>query len=825
MKKQFPKTVSVKNARLIAMLSLTAIIIGMVVLWWVGTRGNMRATDAPAGPVAARLPEKPLPLLNPTEQSYLNELGAVKMCVDPDWEPYERINDKGEYIGIAADLVALVAERSGVSLKLVPTKTWQESLAASKEGKCQILSFLNKSPERDTWLLFTEPYFSDPNVFITREEHDFISDPASLSGESIALPAGTSLEERIRSTYPNLNIRVVNSEDEALQLVSERKVDMTLRSLAMTAYTIKKRGLFNLKIAGQILDLDNHFRIGVIKSQPLLRDILARGVRTITPQEVQQIVNRHISINVQTAIDYALMIKIVIGFILFLLIGFLWNYQLRKINRVLAARETELIELSRKLNEDVASRVRAEEELTSSLSLLNATLESTADGILVTDQNRHISRWNRKFADLWHIPDDLLNTNIKYPVTKHIASQTADPEGYIAGVMELYENPEMSSSDTFLLADGRFFKRFSQPRRIGDVVAGRVWSFGDITEQKRAETALEESNRKLELLAVTDGLTGIANRRHFDEVLAQEYARHARTGVVLSLIMLDIDHFKSFNDCYGHIKGDDCLRRIGQVLTDCIVRPADLAARYGGEEFACILPETDLYGAVTIAEKIRRGILACAIPHSGSDVAEYVTASLGVVSVQCGTCRSVVDIVAMADELLYKAKSSGRNRVEFVASEHVLVPMPRDAQRNLVQLAWEDSFCCGNLLIDSQHQLLFKISNELFAAVLSKRPVEEISSIISRLLEEVSRHFSDEQLLLEGLGYPDLALHTEEHAKLIAKGLKLSQQFKESALSVGDIFQFLVHDVVMVHLLGADREYFPLVGAASGTGKGSGVKA
>ena len=824
MKKQSLQTVSVKKNRLIALLSLAVIMTVVLSFWWATTRGDQRATDAAAGSAAAGLPKKSLPALSPTEQSYLKELGAVTMCVDPDWEPYERISDRGEYLGIAADLVALVAERSGVSLKLVPTKTWQESLAASREGKCLILSFLNKSPERDKWLLFTEPYFSDPNVFITREEHDFISNPATLSDESIALPAGTSLEERIRGTYPNLKIRIVNSEDEALQLVSERKVDMALRSLAMTAYTIKKRGLFNLKIAGQIPNLDNYFRIGVIKAQPLLRDILDKGVRSITPQEVQQIVNRHISINVQTAIDYALMSKIVVGFTLFLLIGLLWNYQLRKINRILAARETELVELSRKLNEDVANRVRAEEELTSSLSLLNATLESTADGVLVTDQNGHISRWNRKFADLWHVPDELLNTSLKYPVTKHIASQTAQPEEYIAGVMALYENPELSSVDTIRLADGRFFKRFSQPRRIGDVIAGRVWSFGDITEQKRAEEALEELNHKLELLAVTDGLTGIANRRRFDEVLAQEHARHARNGTVLSLIMLDIDHFKSFNDCYGHLKGDDCLRQIGRVLADCIIRPADLAARYGGEEFACILPETDLYGAVAIAEKIRRGINACAIPHKGSDVAAYVTASLGVTAVQCGSSESVVDIIARADELLYKAKESGRNRVEFVASDCVVAPTPLDLESNIVQLVWKNSFCCGNQLIDSQHQSLFKVSNELFKAILSNRPATEISAIIGRLLEDVSRHFHDEQQLLESIRFPDLSQHTAEHAKLLAKGLELSQQFKDATLSVGDVFQFLVHDVVMVHLLGADKEYFHLIGAASGVDRATVVQ-
>jgi diguanylate cyclase (GGDEF)-like protein len=189
----------------------------------------------------------------------------------------------------------------------------------------------------------------------------------------------------------------------------------------------------------------------------------------------------------------------------------------------------------------------------------------------------------------------------------------------------------------------------------------------DITERKLVEKALEESNHKFETLSITDGLTGIANRRRFEEVLAQEYGRHCRSGAELSLIMLDIDHFKAFNDNYGHIIGDECLRQIARVIADCAARPADLTARYGGEEFACILPETDPSGAVAIAEKIRRCIMTRAISHRGSNLAYCVTASLGVATIQCTTSGSAVDIVAQADEQLYRAKSCGRNRVEFVA--------------------------------------------------------------------------------------------------------------------------------------------------------------
>lgn len=352
-------------------------------------------------------------------------------------------------------------------------------------------------------------------------------------------------------------------------------------------------------------------------------------------------------------------------------------------------------------------------------------------------------------------------------------------------------------------------------------VAWCVESFQEITERKQAEKALEESNRQLELLSNTDGLTGIANRRRFDEVLTQEHARHARSGEALSLILLDIDFFKSFNDCYGHVKGDECLQQVAQVIAACVARATDLVARYGGEEFACILPETDSNGAVAIAEKIRQGIIAQAIPHKGSSIADYVTASLGVVTVKCNAGGSVVDIVAQVDELLYLAKSSGRNRVEFI----ILRDAGAEITGNLVRLAWQDSFCCGNPLIDSQHQALFRLSNELLEAVLSARPSSEISAIINRLLAKVSQHFHDEELLLETIGFPDKNHHVAEHAKLLAKGRELSRKFEASTLTISDLFQFLASEMIMLHMLEADRKFFPFITETSATGSNADKRA
>ncbi|MCX5870945.1 MAG: diguanylate cyclase [Deltaproteobacteria bacterium] len=341
-------------------------------------------------------------------------------------------------------------------------------------------------------------------------------------------------------------------------------------------------------------------------------------------------------------------------------------------------------------------------------------------------------------------------------------------------------------------------------------VVGIIESFQDITARKRAEEALEKFNRKLETLSKTDGLTGIANRRHFDEVLAQEYARHARSGAELSLILLDIDYFKLFNDCYGHVAGDECLKQVVRVLTDYLVRPADLAARYGGEEFVCILPDTDSSGAVAIAEKIRRGIVARAIPHKESKVADCVTVSMGVITGQCSAGGLVTDFITHVDEQLYRAKSSGRNRVKFVVTHNV----GGKIKDNLVRLAWKDSFCCGNQLIDSQHQALFYISNELLETVISARPATEIAAILTQLLADISQHFHDEEAILEAIGFPGISQHVAEHAKLLAKGHKLAQEFKASTLTVGDFFQFLASEVIMLHILKTDRDYFPFINKA-----------
>ncbi|MEG4341232.1 diguanylate cyclase domain-containing protein [Microcoleus sp. D3_18_C2] len=189
-----------------------------------------------------------------------------------------------------------------------------------------------------------------------------------------------------------------------------------------------------------------------------------------------------------------------------------------------------------------------------------------------------------------------------------------------------------------------------------------VTTFADITERKRAEEMLRHRAEQERLIATTDGLTQVANRRCFDERLPSEWHRLMQGKQQLSLIMLDVDYFKRYNDCYGHQAGDICLVKVASSAAQAVKRSSDLFARYGGEEFAAILPNTDADGAIAVAESIREAIRVLGIPHEQSNVSTIVTVSMGIATVIPTAETSPDELVALADRALYDAKRQGRDR-------------------------------------------------------------------------------------------------------------------------------------------------------------------
>jgi diguanylate cyclase (GGDEF)-like protein len=214
--------------------------------------------------------------------------------------------------------------------------------------------------------------------------------------------------------------------------------------------------------------------------------------------------------------------------------------------------------------------------------------------------------------------------------------------------------------------DGEYIWVEASLRVIRDPQTGRPSGIlnvvRDVSERKLAEQRLQEAYNAVEALAVTDSLTGLANRRRFDQYLSAEWRRSMRDHQPLSLLMLDVDKFKAYNDTYGHQRGDSCLKQIAEACMDVVSRPGDLVARFGGEEFVVVLPNTESEGAMQVGSEICEALRSRRLPHSGN-VLGIVTISAGCATVIPKFGKHAPDLVEMADKALYKAKLDGRNTV------------------------------------------------------------------------------------------------------------------------------------------------------------------
>jgi len=184
-----------------------------------------------------------------------------------------------------------------------------------------------------------------------------------------------------------------------------------------------------------------------------------------------------------------------------------------------------------------------------------------------------------------------------------------------------------------------------------------------VTSLTNTNKQQEALNKRLEAISTVDGLTNLANRRYFDDALQRELLRAQRAKTPISLILLDIDFFKQYNDEYGHLAGDNCLRLISTVLQENVKRPGDMAARYGGEEFCIIMPDTDQRGVMKLAEQIKQDVESLNIPHNKSRITNHVTVSMGIASMVPGLQVTTNTLINAADKALYTAKKDGRNLI------------------------------------------------------------------------------------------------------------------------------------------------------------------
>ena len=457
--------------------------------WFLG--GNRQASDREL-------------LLTAEEQSYLERKQRIHLCVDPDWMPYERIDPKGNHEGIIADLHRDLAKRLGLAIELVPTRSWAESLDATRTHRCDMLSGAVATPERETYLGFTRSFLDVPLVIVTLAGKTFVDTLNDVRQQTFAMLRGHAVVEMLRRRYPELSILEVENAQAGFDALRDGRAFGFIDTASTVGYAIRTGNLLDLQIAGKLAER-YALAIAVHPDDPQLRAIYDKALTALSKNDIERIQDHWSSVQIIHDVDHSLV----------------WQ--------ILAA-----------------------------VAVLSG---------LVVYRYRIVSGYNRR---------------------------------------------------------------------------------------------LQEANRLLEVLSRHDQLTGVANRRAFDTAIAREMARAQRYGTHLSLVIVDIDHFKKVNDTYGHAEGDRVLVGFARLIEGS-VRATDMVVRWGGEEFIVLCPETHRDQACHLAEQLRRRVAELDFGLCGK-----ITISLGVATWRTG--EDAGNLIKRVDEALYRAKDSGRNRVELELS-------------------------------------------------------------------------------------------------------------------------------------------------------------
>lgn len=331
----------------------------------------------------------------------------------------------------------------------------------------------------------------------------------------------------------------------------------------------------------------------------------------------------------------------------------------------------------------------------------------------------------------------------------------------------------------------------------------------DVTAEKAMKRKIEQANKELLMLneqlkeknekllksAITDELTGVYNRKFFEKRVVEEMEIADRANEKISLIIFDLDRFKLVNDNFGHQFGDEVLKRTTQIAGD-LIRKTDFLNRVGGEEFAIILPNTNKTQAVFVAEKVRK-----ALEDNKHFKVGQVTGSFGVAERM--KAESLRSWYKRADNALYQAKNTGRNRV--VDSDKIDIPLVS------LQVQWRQEWNCGNDEIDEQHDKILQIANDLITKIYAGASHNECMDMIKLFLEYVVNHFATEERILMEIEYDGLIAHIKKHEYLTNKAIYLKECYEKKELQPAAFLSFIIDEVVVEHLTKEDTKFFALL--------------
>jgi len=566
-----------------------------------------------------------------TEKRWLQTHPVIRVGINRDFAPYEWIDTDGNYVGLTAEYIALVEQRLGVKLDIVKHKSWAEILKMAQYGELDMISDINKTPELEQYLSFTEPYLSNTVITIDNGNSGFIDTMERLAGKRVAVEKGYFIEELLAYDHPEIQLIPAENVHEALRMVSNDEVDAYVGDAASANYAVKKEGLLNLSFAGET-DYRSEHRMAATKANPELVTLLTKVLTDIPKSEKDIIQNHWLSLKVEPGVKIETLLQYGSATLLLLIFIISWNMRLQR---------------------EIRRRKQAEEEQRMAASVFACTQE----GILITDVQGNIIDTNQAFSNITEYTraEILGKTPSLLKSGLHDASfyedmwQTINQQGYWRG--EVWNRKK----------GGEVYAAWLTVSAVADEqgeVTHYIGTFSDITQ-------LKEHERKLELIAHYDPLTGVPNRILLADRMHLALIQTKREGCLMAVGYLDLDGFKPVNDRLGHEAGDQLLIEIAQRIKNAL-RECDTIARLGGDEFVFLL--LGLEKVEDCESTLHRLLETIIVPVTLNNKLISVSASIGI-SIFPTDDTDPDTLLRHADQAMYQAKQSGKNRFQIYDSE------------------------------------------------------------------------------------------------------------------------------------------------------------
>ena len=553
--------------------------------------------------------------LSQIEHDYLSKNKTINYCVNSNFMPIERINNNS-VLGITSDYINIFKEKLNINFNQIEIESTKDGLNKLLTKECDLVTFVQNSDNTNKLVNLSNSHLSFPFVLVTKIDKTFISSLNSLNGKRIAYVDDTYKEILIKA-YPQIEFVKVDSLKQGLKKVKNDEFFGLVEILPVVGHEIQKDFSNSLKISKEIFN-NAYFSMATSKDNIILNDILNKLFSSISNENKDSINNNWISVNYEKIVNYE---KVLIAGMVFLLIIFIISLKNRQINNI----NSQMKKYIKIVDENV---------LTSS-----------------TDLDGNITYASEAFCEIsGYTKDELIGQN--HRIIRHSDMKESTYK-------ELWET----------ITSGKTWKgEIKNKKKNGDYywVKASISPVFDNKEEIISYTAVREDitdKKIIEEISITDGLTNIYNRRYFDEIFPKIINEAKRKNELVAFVFMDIDHFKQYNDNYGHQKGDEVLINFAACLKQSLHRSSDYTFRLGGEEFAVVYQMETKEKAVEFANNLRKNIENLKIEHKYSSVSSYITASMGLI---CKNANEIVidEIYKQADDLLYQAKRSGRNQVK-----------------------------------------------------------------------------------------------------------------------------------------------------------------